>query len=309
MTIIRTYYFRGHRFEIFELPGDGATAATGLSAGIHAPGAGQITIHSLQAALGRRASGVRLAISGVVEGGPIASVTVELLLYDVAQKQAYGPVHTRNLDASSYREMAGVRLPVWKTPLKVQASLAVGLRLLSDGKHSSLARLTHVQPGATGPHLALQADGEYIAGRDYNQALQAQAARPDYNLALLRGRRARAIFGPDRRLKELRVYTQVGAAQTPRAVQPTPGDRFVPYVRVFELGRDGSETVPDQAGSQPQIYPEGPGREAAGNALVFGAAGLHWYSAPMMPGEYLAGLAVTDLDGQVQRAFTAASLG
>lgn len=275
MTILYTFDYRRHKLEIVALPDDPAAA---LAGDIQAPGAGMIRIHSLQASAGRRASGARAWLSGVVEGGPIASVAAKLLLYNPAQGQAYGPILTQYLTASEYRQAAGVRIPRWETPLAVQVSLPMGLRLVSDGQNSSLARLAPVEPGAVGPRLALAAGGEY----------QPAGGGP--------ARRARAIFGPDRRLQELLVYAPLGGgSQAPRAVQPAPGDRFTPYVRVFDLGEE--------------LRPAGFGRQAKGNTLTFGAAALRWYAAPARPGEYLVGLAVSDLDGGVQRAFVPATLG
>jgi hypothetical protein len=276
MTILRTFTYRGKTLEISELAGEaGPDAVEGSSLAIRAPGAGQITIHSLQAAAARRASSVRVALTGVVEGGPIASVRAELLLYDREQGLAYGPIHTQYLAASQYRPAAGGLIPVWKTPLRVQISLPAGLRLISDGSNGSLAGLAPVQMGAVGPRLALQASGEY--------ASTAGGA----------ARRAKALFSPDRRLHELLVYAGQGWAQTPRAVQPEAGDRFTPSVGVFEIG--------------PDFRPVGE-RQALGNGLTCGTAALYWYAAPMMPGDYLAGLAVTDLDGGVQRRFTPVNL-
>lgn len=282
MTILCTFTFRGRTLEISELPvNTGAVsvwpgAGQGSSAGIWAPGAAQVSIHTLQAVARRSASGVRVALSGMVEGGPIAGIAAELLLYHEEQGRAYGPVHTQYLAASAYREAAGKRIPVWETPLAVRASLPAGLRLISDGNNSSLARLAPVQLGAVGPRLETQTSGEYA---------------PTGGEAI---RRAKAVFGPDRRLKALLVYAPQGPAQTPRDTQPGPGDRFTPTMRVFEIRPD---------------FRAGPERQAMGNDLSLGTQALHWYAAPMMPGEYLVGLAVTDLDGGVQRAFTPLRLG
>lgn len=282
MTILRTFSHHGKTLEIAAWtgePGIDAVAegpAGAASARIRAPGAGPITIHSLQAAAARRASGVRVALAGVVEGGPIASVAAELLLYDREQGLAFGPVHTQYLAASQYQPAAGGLIPVWKTPLAVQVSLPAGLRLISDGQRASLARLSPVKVGALGPRLALQAGGEYTPAAG-------EAAR-----------RGKAIFAPDRRLQDLLLFADQGLAQTPRAAQPAPGDRFTPSLHVFEIG--------------PDLRPRGE-RQALGNPLTFGASSLHWYAAPMMPGEYLVGLAVTDLDGGVQRGYAPVSLG
>jgi hypothetical protein len=276
MTIIRTFTHRGKTLEIADLPTGGEPDRGGESpAGLRAPGAGQIAIHSLQAAAARRGSGVRVALEGVVEGRLIAGVAAELLLYDPERGLAYGPVHTQNLAASKYRPADAGLIPVWKSPLVVRVSLPAGLRLISDGPNASLARLAPVQPGAVGSRLVLQAAGEY-APLDGGPA-----------------RRAKAVFGPDRRLKELLVYAGQGLAQAPHETRPEPGDRFRPQLGVFEIGQD---------------HCSGDERQALGTELTFAQTWLHWYAAPMMPGEYLVGLAVTDLDGGVQRAFVPLSL-
>lgn len=279
MTILRTFNYRGKKLEISACPeqaGDPSLGAQRAEAfGLRAPGSGQISIHSLQAAARRGASGVKVILKGIVEGGPIAHVAAELLLYDREQGLAYGPVHTQYLAASQYRPAAGGLIPVWKTPLRVQVELPAGLRLVSDGANASLARLAPQQAGALGSRLVLQTDGEYTPAGE-------QAPR-----------RAQTVFGSDRRLKDLIVYVRQGAAQMPRAHQPAPGDRFTPHVRVFKMNAD--------------FRPESES-PAQGNGLSFGSAALHWYAAPMMPGDYLVGLAVIDLDGGVQRAYAPVSL-
>jgi hypothetical protein len=284
MTILGVFNHHGKTLEIAEIPeGFAPGVDQRLSDDVRAPGAGQIAVHSMQAEAARRASGVRVALSGVVEGGPIASVAAELFLWDPEQGRAFGPVHTQYLAASKYRQAASKLIPVWSTPLAVQVSLPVGLRLITDGKSASLARLAPVQAGMVGPRLALQAGGEYTPAGGGT------------------ARRARAVFDPGRRLQELLVFVSQGLAQMPRAIQPAPGDRFRPWVGVFQVGEDTRRAPLEN-------QPAGE-CEAMGNELTFGPAALRWYAAPMLPGKYLAGLAVTDLDGGVQRAFAPVSLG
>ncbi len=104
--------------------------------------------------------------------------------------------------------------------------------------------------------------------------------------------RARISFDGGGKIKEILAFKEQGMKSTPHALTPAPGDTFAPYVQVFteEDGAWKTETV-------------------LSTPLTFGDQPFRLETEDPIPGEYLAGILVQDLDGGFTRKYVPFTVG
>jgi hypothetical protein len=98
--------------------------------------------------------------------------------------------------------------------------------------------------------------------------------------------RARITFDGDGSIKEITAFKEHRMKSTPHALTPKPGDTFAPFVQVFteEDGTWKTETI-------------------LSTPLTFGDKPLQLLTESLIPGEYLAGILIQDLDGGFTRKY------
>ncbi|MFH1833378.1 MAG: hypothetical protein ABH877_00015, partial [bacterium] len=107
---------------------------------------------------------------------------------------------------------------------------------------------------------------------------------------------ARALFRFDRagETKGLLVYKDQGRRSIPHALTLKKGDQFAPFVQVLTPPTDRGGWYVSTALSTP---------------LTVRSQALHVATETAMPGEYLVGLLVEDLDGKLTRRYVPLTVG
>jgi hypothetical protein len=176
----------------------------------------------------------------------------------------YGPVLREYIPATRDNETGGVLRPDWGDPISLSIPLRPSLTLLTDGVDSAFAFVLPEGYAMSGSRL----DGEYTSAAEGKQS------------------RARITFDGDGNIKEILAFKEQRTKSTPHALTPKPGDTFAPFVQVLteEDGAWKTETV-------------------LSTALTFGDQPFRLEKESAIPGEYLAGILVQDLDGGVTRKY------
>ncbi len=103
--------------------------------------------------------------------------------------------------------------------------------------------------------------------------------------------RAQITFNSEGKVTKMLAFKKRGFTSTPRALVPEPGDIFAPFVQVLteEDGAWTSETV-------------------LSTPLTFGNQPFRLEKESLLPGEYLVGILVQDLDGGFTRKYTSLTI-
>jgi hypothetical protein len=214
-------------------------------------------------------SGSELALKVQISGKGIAYIFSEVLFEN--GKQYYGPVMREYVSAQNEKETSGVKRPVWDATINILVTLQMRLTLLTDGVNSAFAFVTPQGYGVSGCWL----DGQYASGE-----LQT---------------RARISFDSNGGIAKLTAFKDQGIKSMPYELTPKLGDTFAPFVQVFTPPIDKSEKWEmDIALSTP---------------LVFGDQPFQMEKESPVPGEYLAGFLIQDLDGGLTREYISFALG
>lgn len=276
MDVLHTYEHNGLALTVTglaEVPASARIART------RAPGAGGFAIGEVRAAL----HGADVALGAGITGRNVAYVYAEVLLKDPGADRYFGPVVRQHVRAPQERETgvpphSAVVRPDWGTQtdldvdpgLDLEFDLHVDLTLLSDGRDAVFC--FSAPAGYADPDRLV--DGMYAT---------AAGTIPF---------RARVTLGPDGEVRRVVGYKGLTRRALPRPFQPRPGDRFTPFVEVLA----------------PAPPPKGRGEgwtvsRALTTSLTFGEAGLRAVTQTPLPGDYLAGFLVEDLDGGLARKY------
>lgn len=215
--------------------------------------------------------GEGLDLTARVVGSNVAYVYIEVLLKDPDVDQYYGPVLREHVRAARHQVVRGVSLPCWEAPIEVAARARAELRLLTDEVDSAFC---FSAPQAYGRPERLLAGLYTPAG----------AAAP---------LRAALTLDETGTIGSVLAYRAQGRWALPRMVIPGPGDTFAPFVQVHTRSSRNADWAVGTVLSAPLRF--GDGRPRA-------------ISVAPLPGEYLAGLVVQDLDGRSTRAYAAVRL-
>lgn len=234
------------------------------SAAVRAPGAGQVEIGRL--ALSVDVEGLELTAR--VTGKSIAYIYAEVLLEDSGLDRFYGPVAREHVRSVRHTQSRGVTLPDWDDPVGASIRFRPSLRVLTDGLDSAFCFST--PESYDSPDRRLEGLYTPAGGTGPLRAVLRLAADGQVRSILVHRTRAR------------------GRVSTPRSVAAKEGDGFAPFVEVVTPGVDGAGWAATTALSTLLKLRDRPLRVLTGS---------------LMPGDYLAGLVVQDLDGGLTRVF------
>jgi hypothetical protein len=229
-----------------------------------APGAGGFAIGEVRAAL----HGAGVALSAGITGRNVAYVYAEALLKDPDADRYFGPVVRQHVRALRDLDSLGVVRPDWGTRLDLDVDLHLDLSLLSDGRAAAFCFATP--------------EGYNDAGRLVDGMYATAAGTLPF--------RARITLGPDGGVRRVVGYKGLTRRALPRPFQPRTGDRFTPFVEA--LAPAGAGKGEGWAVSRALTTP-----------LTFGETGLRAATQTPLPGDYLAGFLVEDLDGGLTRKY------
>ena len=217
-------------------------------------------------------AGDELTLVARVDGRGFAYIFAEMLLKDPGAERYFGPMIREHVRADRNREIGGLLLPDWDDPVDVTAKLHPSLRLLNDGVDSAFC--CSVPEGYGDPDLRLSGIYTPFQGTGPLQASITIDSAGD--------------------LRRVVAYKEQRGHSTPRALTPRAGDRFSPFVRVYtHSARSGDWDV----------------ATALSAPLTLSDHRLRMVVGEPMPGEYLVGLVVEDLDGGVTRRYAPHVIG
>lgn len=209
----------------------------------------------------------QLALDGETLTADISGEHIAYVFLEILMKDGdkfYGPILREYVTADSDKETGGILRPDWSDPISLSIPLRPSLTLLTDGVNSAFAFCLPAGYRVPGCHL----DGQYTSAAEGSQS------------------RARIVFDGDGSVKEILAFKKQGFKSTPRPVTPKPGDTFAPFAQALtkEDGVWKNETV-------------------LSTALTFGEQPFRLEKESLIPGEYLVGILVQDLDGGFTRKY------
>lgn len=252
---------------------DAAEPVVPSSSGItRAPGAGDIAISAVQASTDSVSPGDSIQMSVEITGENVGYVYLFTGFYDPGSNSIY-VVDTDYLESPDTRELNGVYYPAWPEggSFRLNFDWEPILFSITDGSQSILALFN---PGAYG---ASAEDATYIVHGTYTFADTGE-------------QRTAQMHFKDGKLFQVFGFTGDDTASAPREITPSMGDTFTIAQQWMELYT--SESVPSQV-----VYEDG-------DTLTFGAAPFGWEQVYAPAGQYLVGFLVSDLDGNMNEAYT-----
>jgi hypothetical protein len=266
MEILQTFEYNGQQLQIATYkPEDSPRPAR--SASRRAPGAGKFEIGQIKLSSATISAGEELTLTAQVSGRHIAQIYTELLLQDKGSNQLYGPVMRNYVQAERNKVTGGVSRPDWNETIHLSLRLHPGLRLLTDGSDSAFGFL--LPSGYDSSDYCL--DGLYTASAETS-------------------RRARITFDSAGKITQALAFKEKGGSAMPHAVTFKPGDQFAPFVQMLNPPTDENPAW--------RVTP------GLSTPLTFRDQPLRWVTEAPMPGDYLAGLLVEDLDGTLTRQYS-----
>jgi len=233
-----------------------------------APGAGKFEIGPINLSTQKIAAGEGFTLTAQITGKNIAYIYSEVLFHDKELNQFYGPVAREYIQADRNKESSGVSHPLWDDEINLTVRLNPSLRLLTDGADSAFGFLVPAGYGSTEYHL----DGLYISANGVAK------------------QRARITFDNAGKTIAVMVYKEQGRRVVPHALTFKNDDKFIPSVQIL--------TEPTHETQSWQIT------KGFSTPLTFQNQPLYWVEESLlMPGDYLVGLLVQDLDGGLTRKY------
>lgn len=243
--------------------GSGTVAFADESANIVGPGVGQIEIAPISASSEVLSMDNPIYFTIDVTGGHVAQVLLFAGRYDQEANAVLAEVYTY-LNADVDKEVNGVVYPDW-----VAQTEGGVLTLAGPLSAESLA----VTDGTAAVFATFHSE-QYGGGNCYVSGIHTSAATGEQRAAILR-------FNIDSaEMLNMMVFVQEGGLITVSEYEPQPGDQFT-----FEL------TLIDQATGETYY--------ANGDTLTFGDQPFWLDTFPSPPGQYMLGVTVVDLDGNM----------
>jgi hypothetical protein len=275
MPAFRTFHHAGRILELapFEAPARKASpTARSLRSQVKivAPGAGAFEIEPVTLSSDEIAWDEAVTLSTWVSGKNIAFIYVDLALYDPERDRLYGPVYRDYILASHDKEVGGVIYPDWEDSIHVEIEIEPVLRVLTDGVDAAFGFVSPERYGVAAEDAVYWLDGLYTTA-------DGQTTRD-----------ARMLFDSAGKMEQLLVSGKFGKG-APRPITPQLGDQFTPFAQAL---------VP------PQGKAGGWQREKClTNTLTFHTPSIWWEEEDLIPGIYLMGIIVQDLDGNLSREY------
>ncbi|MBN1878011.1 MAG: hypothetical protein JXA33_27565 [Anaerolineae bacterium] len=275
MPIFRTFNHLGKTFELVSLE---TTAENPPQKQMwpQAPGAGEIEIDPITLSVSEAIPGTVVSLSTRVCGRNIAFIYADVLLYDDELGQAYGPVYRDYVRAANNKEVRGVIYPVWEEVVHVALEYIPTLRILSDGVNSGFGFVSPEQYGS------LSAIGTYWINGLYTTS-EGQTPRD-----------AKMYFNSAGKMEKLVVAGTKFGRKAMREVKPKTGEQFTPLVQLLSPSQDKATGWQEA--------------KCLTNTLTFYDRAITWTEDPPIPGTYLVGVIIQDLDGRLVREYTKLTL-
>jgi hypothetical protein len=266
MELLWAFEYHGTVLRLFTY--DSGSSKRAAPSSRHASSRGSFEIQPIDLS----AAGDELTLSTRVTGKGFAYIFVEMLLKDPGADRFFGPITREHVRADRDRESGGLRHPDWDDAVDIAVGLRPSLRLLTDGVDSAFCCAVPEGYGVSSHRLS----GLYTPVRGTGPI------------------RARITIDSAGDLKGVVAFREQGGHSFPRALTPTPGDRFSPFVQVHT--RTSEDLNWDVA-------------TALSTPLAFSDKRLRMVVSTPLPGDYLSGLAVEDPDGGLTRRYVRHVIG
>ena len=266
MEIFQTFKHNGKVLQLATYEPE-ASPRPAKTSSTHAPGAGKFKIGRIDLSAEKISAGEELTLTAQINGKNIAYIYSEILFQDKGLNQLYGPVAREYIQAERNKESRGVSRPDWGDAINLTLRLSPGLRLLTDGVDFAFGFLLPEGYGGSDYRL----DGLYTMADGATQ------------------RRARISFDSNGQTKNIVAYKEQGSRGMPHELMPKPNDQFAPFVQILTPPADEFPTWQIATGLS--------------TPLTFRGQPLRWVTEALMPGDYLVGLLVQDLDGNLTRQY------
>jgi hypothetical protein len=267
MEVFQTFEYNGRVLQLATYEPDSSARPAAKDPSIKAPGAGKFGIGAINLSTAKIIAGEELTLTAQVNGKNIAYIYSEVLFHDKSLNQFYGPVAREYIQADRSKESGGVSRPDWEDTINIAVRLSPGLRLLTDGVDSAFGFLLPAGYGNSEYRL----DGLYTPADGAAQ------------------RRVRITFDSAGETTDVVAYKEQGGRATPHALRLKQGDQFTPFVQIL--------TQPTNENPAWQVT------KGLSTPLTFHGQPLRWAAEPLLPGDYLIGLLVQDLDGGLTRKY------
>ena len=268
MDTLQTFDVNGALLKIISDESESETEPSNLRPDVIAPGTGAFEIAPLILSTQEIAPGESLSLSTRIYGDNIAFIYTELLIRDYELDQFYGPLLQEYVLSAKNAETQGLQRPVWDSNIDLNLNITPNLRVLTDGIDSAFAFMRPLNYAQDGYQL----DGLYTREGT-------QKPRP-----------ARLKFNSAGDLTGMLVFKEKGGRLLPHDLTIYPGDQFAPYVQILTR------------------LPEWQISRGVSNTLTWHESGFRWINQTPVAGEYLLGLVVQDMDGELTRQYVPFSL-
>ncbi len=267
MDILRTFEHNGRALKVAAYEPETIATPSFFGSSVIAPGTGKFEISPLSLSAEKIAPGESLTLCAQITGENIAFIYSEILLYDSEQGQFYGPMAQEYVLSGKNAEVQGVVYPVWEAEIKLAINISPSLRILSDGADSAFAFMRPEGYGQAGYQL----DGLFTRAGSDNR------------------RRGRLKFGSVGEVTSMLIYKERGGRSAPHALTISSGDQFSPFVQILTCSNNEKPVWQVTRGIS--------------TGLTWRDEGFRWTEETPIPGEYLLGLVVQDLDGLRTRQY------
>jgi hypothetical protein len=234
-----------------------------------APGQGDITLSNIRASTGSVTTDQSVDLSVDISGTNIGYIYLFVGYYD-ANANSLNVTDTDYLESPDTREIGGVYYPVWdENGFTLNFTWEPIVFGISDGTQNAVALFKPDSYGADAASASYTVEGLYTFVQT-GESQYAQLRFQDGKLV--------AVYG-------FNGQDDTGA---PREITPTQGDTFTIYETWMDVDANGQVT----GAVKEQSY-----------TLTFGDQPFRLEKESLMPGEYLVGILVQDLDGGFTRKY------
>ncbi len=270
MSIFRTFDYLGRTFELasFETSKEKRPQDQMRR---QAPGAGEFEIEAITLSVAEAAPGAAVTLSTRVSGRNIAFIYADMMLYDEELNQTYGPVYRDYVRAADDKAVGGVLHPDWEETIHIAFEFTPSLRILTDGVNSGFGFVSPTQYGSSSTTGAYQLGGLYTTNEGKTS------------------RDAKMYFNSTGKMERIVVSGAGSGRRAPRKIIPKQGDQFTPFVQLFMPPRNKDHRQQ--------------GTKCLSNTLTFHSDAIYWIEENPIPGVYLAGFIIQDLDANFVRKY------
>ncbi|PKO13803.1 MAG: hypothetical protein CVU39_17405 [Chloroflexi bacterium HGW-Chloroflexi-10] len=251
---------------------DAAEPVVPVEGGItRAPGTGNISISEIDASAQSVSTGESISLSAEISGENIGYVYLFTGLYDQQSNSIY-VADTDYLESPDTQALNNVYYPVWpqSDSFRMNFEWEPILFSITDGNQSLLALFNPVAYGASAEDALYAVKGTYTFAESGEE-------------------RSALLYFKDGKLFQIFGFTGAETAGAPAEITPAVGDTFTLSQKWMDL---------DSSGNVTQIVYED------GDTLTFTDSAFSWEQVYAPAGGYVVGFLVSDLDGNLNEAYT-----